>query len=169
MKKTLLAAAAITATLAAGSAFAQSKEIGDIYKDCGLGGAIFPDATDPLGPVIVNILLSSPTVLTQGLLVPASCSGGAGMSARMMHAAYPQFEMEVAVGEGEYLAALMDVMECDASVRPALIEDMRGNLSATVTEASYTAMDDSEKAEAMYVDMYTTVGAKYASQCAPIN
>ncbi len=169
MKKTLLAAATLSATVLAGSAFAQSKEIGDIYKDCGLGGAIFPDATDPLGPVIVNILVSSPTVLTQGLLIPESCSGGAGMSARMMHAAYPQFEMEVAVGEGEYLAALMDVMECDASVRPALIEDMRDNLSATVTDVSYAGMADSDKAEEMYVDMYTTVSTKYAGQCAPIN
>ena len=91
------------------------------------------------------------------------------MSARMMHAAYPQFEMEVAVGEGEYLAALMDVMECDASVRPALIEDMRDNLSATVTDVSYAGMADSDKAEEMYVDMYTTVSTKYAGQCAPIN
>ncbi|MEL6838561.1 MAG: DUF3015 family protein [Pseudomonadota bacterium] len=170
MKKviTLAASAAATLTLLSGSAFAQSKDIGDIYTDCGLGGAIFPDAEDPIGPVLVNILISSPTVLTQGLLVPGSCSGGAGVSARMMHAAYPQFEMETAVGEGEYLTALMDVMECDASIRASLIDDMRDHLGTTVADPAYASMEQADKAREMYVDMYTTVAAKYPGQCAPI-
>ncbi|MEL6683507.1 MAG: DUF3015 family protein [Pseudomonadota bacterium] len=170
MKKTfaLTIAAAAAATLMTGAAQAQSKDIGDIYTDCGLGGAIFPDATDPIGPVLVNILISSPTVLTQGLLVPASCSGGSGVSARMLNVAYPQIEAEVAVGEGQYLAALMDVMECDTSVQAALVDDMRSNLGETVAQASYSTMTQDDKARAMSVDMYETVSVKYADQCAPI-
>lgn len=169
MKKTLtFVAAAAIATLSSNTAFAQSKDIGDIFTDCGLGGAIFPDAEEPIAPVLVNILVSSATVLTQGLLLPDSCSGGSGVSARMMHAAYPQFENEVAIGEGEYLTALMDVMECDAEVRTSLIEDMRTSLGATVADANYATMDQSDKAREMYVDMYTTVNAKYAHACAPI-
>ena len=62
---TLLAAAVAATSMS--SAFAQTKDIGDIYAECGLGGAIFPDAQDPLGPVLVNNLTSWPTVLTQGL------------------------------------------------------------------------------------------------------
>lgn len=171
MKK-LITLVATSATLAAGisaPAFAQSKDIGAIYKECGLGGAIFPDATDPLGPVLVNILISSPTVLTQGLLIPESCSGSSGVTARMLNVAYPQFEMETAVGEGEYLSALMDVMECDTAARASLIEDMRNNLQATVSSASYATMDQADKAEAMYVDMYTNASVNYADQCASIN
>lgn len=168
-KTTLVAAVAAMTSLFSGAAFAQSKDIGDIYTDCGLGGAIFPDAADPIGPVLVNILISSPTVLTQGLLAPASCSGGSGISARMLHAGYPQFEAEVAVGEGEYLDALMHVVDCDVSVQQSLVQDMRVNLQTTVADASYAAMDQNEKAREMYVDMYTNIAANYADSCAPIN
>ena len=76
--------------------------------------------------------------------------------------------MDVAVGEGEYLAALMDVVDCDQTVQAALIDDMRENLGETVTRADYAAMTEADKAREMYVDMYSTISVKYAANCAPV-
>ena len=165
MKQNLVYLAAIAAVSLSAPAPAAAQDIGAIYQNCGLGGAIFPDGDQELGAVLVNILISSPTVLTQGLLVPDSCSGAAGVSARMLNAAYPQFEADVAVGEGEYLNTLMDVMGCDTSVRADLVADMRSDLTDTMSDVGYASMTSDDKARSMYVDMYETVQANYATSC----
>lgn len=167
MKQNFVYAAAIAALSFTTPTLASAQDIGAIFTNCGLGGAIFPDGDQPVAPVIVNILVSSPTVLTQGLLLPDSCSGAGGVSARMMHAAYPQFEVDVAVGEGEYITSLMNVMGCEEAVRPAIIADMRTNLTDSMSEPTFVSMDDTDKARDMYVDMYETVQANYAGSCKP--
>lgn len=168
MKQNLVYVAAVTALSLTAPNVASAQDIGAIYTNCGLGGAIFPNGDQPVAPVIVNILVSSPTVLTQGLLLPDSCSGAGAVSARMMHAAYPQFEVDVAIGEGEYITSLMNVMGCDEAVRPALIADMRTNLNDNMSDVTYASMDDADKARDMYVDMYQTVQANYAGSCLPV-
>lgn len=76
--------------------------------------------------------------------------------------------MDVAVGEGEYITSLMNVMGCDEAVRPALIADMRNDLTDNMSEVTYVSMDDADKARDMYVGMYETVQANYAGSCLPI-
>lgn len=168
MKQNLVYLAAVAAISMTSPGVASAQDIGAIYTNCGLGGAIFPNGDQDVAPVIVNILVSSPTVLTQGLLLPDSCSGAGAVSARMLHAAYPQFEADVAVGDGEYINTLMDVMGCDAAVRPALVAEMRSNLSETMADVTYASMPDDEKARSMYIDMYETVDANFAESCDPI-
>ena len=168
MKQNLVYAAAIAALSLTAPTTASAQDIGAIYKNCGLGGAIFPNGDQDVAAVIVNILVSSPTVLTQGLLIPDSCSGAGGVSARMLNTAYPLFEMDVAVGEGEYITSLMNVMGCDEAVRPALIADMRDDLTDNMSDVTYASMENADKARDMYVGMYETVQANYAGSCLPI-
>lgn len=169
MKKQMICMAAAAGVFFGGANAVAAQDIGAIYTNCGLGGAIFPNGDQDVAPVIVNILVSSPTVLTQGLLLPDSCSGAGGVSARMMHVAYPHFEADVAVGEGEYIDALMDVMSCSPSVRADLVADMRSNLTDNMTDVTYVSMEDADKARDMYVHMHETIQANYAGQCDAIN
>ncbi|MEL6680567.1 MAG: hypothetical protein AAFQ51_17835, partial [Pseudomonadota bacterium] len=133
----------LTAVCAAAVAFslpaaAQDRSVRNIFISCGLGGIIFPN--DDLGAVVVNILTSSPTAVTQGLVAPGSCAGGQGQSAALIQATYPELAMETAVGEGVYLTALMDTLDCQPGVRDAIISDMRTGLSTTVQSSAYPEM-----------------------------
>ncbi|MEL6128233.1 MAG: hypothetical protein AAGJ92_07155 [Pseudomonadota bacterium] len=159
----VLAALCAMAVAFTSPAAAQERGIRNIFISCGLGGIIFPD--DELGAVVVNILTSSPTAVTQGLVAPGSCAGGAGQSAALIQATYPELAMETAVGEGVYLTALMDTLDCQPAIRQELISDMRTGLSATVQSPAYPGMDRDAKAEALFMNVHGAIGDKYAGQC----
>lgn len=117
MKKTILSSAILLSAILAMPAHAQQgdRDIGRIYTECGLGGAIAP--TSDVVAAITNITFDlGTTAISSNLSSPASCSGGKEVkTAALIINNTAAIEKEAAAGEGETLAALEAVSGCSTS------------------------------------------------------
>ena len=147
-----LAMTAATPTLANGE-----NTLRFIFTQCGLGGIIAPGGA---AAAIINLLFSSPTATTQGLVVPDSCAGGAASRAQFMSLAHDELLTEIAIGDGEYLDALLDHTGCSAAARPEVVADLRSILGEM---ASSDALQQDNSAEELFVQYHLAVDG----QCAP--
>ncbi|MHA7878959.1 MAG: DUF3015 family protein [Saccharospirillum sp.] len=147
MKALKMALAAIALISIIGSASAQ-RDFAAIYKECGLGALLFPD--DPIIAVVTNVTwdLGTTAVLSE-LISPETCNGNPARMAAFILDAHPQLEQDLAVGEGEYLASMVNLMGCEGSEAQA-ISALRVQFADSVAAGSYFDAENVEKAEVLY-------------------
>ncbi|HEX4974415.1 MAG TPA: DUF3015 family protein [Pseudomonadales bacterium] len=118
MKHIAIATATLFAALSTMNANAQGRDIGRIYTECGLGGAIAP--TSDVVAAITNITFDlGTTAISSNMSSPETCNGGKEVkAAALIINNTVALEKEAAAGEGETLAALEAVSGCStANVR----------------------------------------------------
>jgi hypothetical protein len=118
--KTLFKAAILTAILVSGINTAKAEKI-NAWQHCGLGAAIFPD--NGTAAAVSNIIWDlGTTALTSQMSSEETCSGNRGQTVTFIKETFPALENDVAMGEGEYISAMLELRGCDASVAPAIRE-----------------------------------------------
>lgn len=147
MKPVKIALASIALVSMIGSA-AADRDFAAIYKECGLGAMLFPD--DPIIAVVTNVTwdLGTTAVLSE-LSSPESCKGNPAQMASLVLDAYPQIEQDLAIGEGEYLASMVNLMGCEGSESQA-VSALRSEFTASATGGTYFEAESFEKAETLY-------------------
>ncbi len=112
MNKMIVAAAVALSTLAPLQAQAQGRDVGQIYTECGLGGAIAP--TSDVVAAITNITFDlGTTAISSNLSSPETCNGGKEVkAAALIINNTVALENEAAAGQGATLAALEAVSGC---------------------------------------------------------
>lgn len=129
MKKIILTSAVALASVLAMPVQAQQggRDIGRIYTECGLGGAIAPKSD--VVAAITNITFDlGTTAISSNLSSPESCNGGKEVkTAALIINNTAAIEKEAAAGSGETLAALESVSGCSTSgIRAGLAEAPAG-------------------------------------------
>jgi hypothetical protein len=149
--KAVMATVVLVSTI--GTASAQ-RDFAEIYKECGLGALLFPD--DPIIAVVTNVTwdLGTTAVLSE-LSTPENCKGNSAMMASLVIDAHPQLEQDLAIGEGDYLASMVDLMGCEGTEVQAA-SALRAQFSQAASTGTYFEMDDYSKAEALYNAALTT-------------
>lgn len=153
MKLLKLAAASAVLVSTIGTASAD-RDFAEIYKECGLGALLFPD--DPIIAVVTNVTwdLGTTAVISE-LSTPESCKGNSAMMASLVIDAHPQLEQDLSVGEGDYLASMVQLMGCEGSEAQATAA-LRRNFAETAALGTYFETDALGKAEALYNSAMTT-------------
>jgi Protein of unknown function (DUF3015) len=147
MKLKLLSLAAVLgSTLLA--APVQAREFADIYTDCGLGAMIAPNNGAVAAVTNVTFDLGT-TAVSSNVSSEDSCSGGKKKTAAYIFQQHAQIEKDVAKGNGQHLAALMDVARCNAGSAQML----RSNLADVVSRPGYATQTRYGKAEALYQEV----------------
>jgi len=156
-------ALAVIVPLTPAQAHAQTSDINP-WSQCGLGSAVFP--TVPLGAIISNLIWDlGTTAVTSSAVSPETCKGTKMAAAQFVGSTYASLEMEAVIGEGQYQAALSNVMGCDQSVQAPLFAQVRTQFRNEVAQPEYSELSHNQKAEAYYLIVADIVETQYSAQC----
>jgi len=154
MKKAIasVALAGIT-VLGAGMTQAQdSKPVGsgpNPFSDCGIGAALFPSVD--WAAVTSNVIWDvGTTAVTSATMSPETCSGKDMMAAKFILDTYDSLVEETAKGEGDHIASVLNIMECGSAQQSRAVIQIRSGVQGLVSDAGYSSLDATQKAEKMY-------------------
>jgi len=163
MKKALLSSIIVGAlSLAtAGSATAAEKAANNKklnpWSDCGIGAMIFKQ--NGAAAAISNIIWDlGTTAVTSNVSSQHTCESDNAKTAMFIKATLPALEQDIAVGEGEYLTAMLETRGCEASSHSAIIEAIREDLVAA----------PNKDAEALYNTVEAQVQANFVAACSNV-
>ena len=146
------------------SPVAEAREFGAIYKECGLGGMLFPNHS--ILAIISNITWDwGTTAILSDASSPESCEGGRASTAALIHDAYDSLEKDLARGNGEYLDALVALSGCSVDVSQPLALALRTDFGTAVAVDGYTDQTQYQKAENLYNMFYKQVDGYFTASC----
>lgn len=149
----VVAASAVVLSLAAPAAQAQQKI--NPWKQCGIGAMIFDD--NGAAAAISNIIWDlGTTAVTSNISSQESCEGVKVAAAQFINDSIINIEEETVIGNGKHLTAMLNMMGCEASAHPAIINAVRADLDVSVT---------GNKAEAYYLQLEDKTSGQFAAQC----
>lgn len=149
--------------IASSVSMANAQEVNP-WQDCGIGAMVFPD--NGVASAISNVIWDlGTTAVSTALSSPDQCQGAAVQVAAFVNLGYDHISRETVVGEGEYLQTLMDGINCDPAIRPALLADVRDRFAAQLQDADFSTKEDSGKAEEYFLSLRDVVQANYADSC----
>lgn len=133
----------------------QNKEPGsgpNPYSECGIGAAIFP--TVPWAAATSNVIWDvGVTAVISATASPETCSAKRVETAKLILETLPSLEEDIAVGSGDYLAALNETMDCDLSAQADLAARLRLSYADVVRREDYAERSRIERA----TDLYSSV------------
>lgn len=155
MKLSLVAAAsAVVLSLAAAPA-AQAQQKVNPWKQCGIGAMIFDD--NGVAAAISNIIWDlGTTAVSSNISSQDSCEGVKVAAAQFINDSIVNIEEETVVGNGQHLTAMLNMMGCEASAHPAIINAVRADLDVSAA---------GNKAEAYYLQLEDKTSGQFAAQC----
>ena len=155
-------AAVIAASLLLSTpSFAEDKATGsgpNPFTDCGIGAALFPTNTT-LALTSNAIWDLGSTAITSATASPETCNAKTVAAAKFILETFDNLAVETARGEGDHLAALMNIMEIDAAARPAVVAKLRSQMGDVVGSEGYINLDRQAKASAYFNSLATAVTA----------
>ena len=120
------------------------RTIEQIYKQCGIGGALFGNSS-PILAIISNVTWDwGTTAATSNSMSPETCQGGNVKAAVLIKEAFPSVEKDLASGQGAHLSALQSVANCDSA---ASVRAQYGKYAQT---SAYRTATQDQNAEALY-------------------
>lgn len=125
------------------------------WTECGIGGAIGSlvekqPASNVIASVSNIVWDLGTTATTSAISSPDLCSNTSVAAARFINDSYATLESETAIGEGESLVALMDIMATEESARASILAEVRAEYSKVVSEESFNMMTEQQKAQSYY-------------------
>lgn len=164
MKRTFLqfAIVAFAASLSTSVLAAEAPGSGpNPYVDCGIGAALFPDTH--WAAISSNVIWDvGSTALTSATLSPQTCSGKKIKTAMFIRENQQQLVEQIARGQGEHVAAVMEMFSCNTSQSHAAIRDARAAMSAVVNAPDYATQPQVQQAG----QVYNTIEKAAQSSCA---
>jgi hypothetical protein len=127
---------------------ADARGLGEMLKECGWGGMVFPD--NGQNALISNLLFSPGSATTSGVTTPGSCKGSGATAAIIINSSYEHLEIELAAGDGDYLALLADVVKAEEETGEAFVSTLRAEFTEYVSQPGFAERSRFEKADAFY-------------------
>lgn len=152
LKKLAIIAVAAALPLASASADLGSKfkkaetgrSIEQIYKQCGIGGAIFGNSS-PILAIISNVTWDlGTTAAISDSMSPDTCQGSKVQAAVLIKEAFPTVEKDLAAGEGSHLTALTQVANCGSA------NAIRSQYGQYTQSTAYSTATRDQNAEKLY-------------------
>lgn len=134
------------------------------WAQCGLGAAIFED--NRTAAALSNVIWDlGTTAITSASSSKDSCQGTSVEAAAFITDSYGQLEEETARGEGDHIAALLDILECGATERGAITKSVRSAFSEVLTETDYETLTPIERAQTYHSVVIDTVRSEFETSC----
>lgn len=157
MKKIFLAVVLI--------AFATPSLASNLWKDCGIGHWIAGPTLKGFPALTTNIVWDlGTTATTSHVSTPEICAGPFWAAAKFINDTYPLIEQDTVQGSGEHMMAMLDIFECDNSVRPEIVNGIRQDFGKMIQDANYVGSTQTEKAQNYYNVVVKEV-SQFANQC----
>lgn len=143
------------------NAYAQSAK--NAWTQCGIGAMVFDET--PWAALTSNLTWDlGITGSTSSSSSPSQCSGKVADAGRFIHKNYDNLEQETANGQGEHIAAVLQILGCDKESHSLIINDIRTKLHNELK----TNKDQSLKARNYFYNLSDTIELKYSQQCSAV-
>lgn len=120
------------------------RTIEQIYKQCGIGGALFGKSS-PILAIISNVTWDlGTTAATSDSMSPNTCQGGDVKAAVLIKEAFPSVEKDLASGQGSHLTALANVANCQS------VNAIRSEYGQYTQSTAYRMATPAQNAEVLY-------------------
>lgn len=135
------------------SAFAQSPgPVGsgpNPFSDCGIGAALFPETA--WAAVTSNVIWDiGTTAVTSATMSPQTCSAKKLKTALFIRDTYEQLAEDVARGDGEHIAAALEMFQCSENLYKTAISEIRSDMGKAVATPGYAEQHHLEHAGQLY-------------------
>lgn len=141
--------AAILATAALASTQSFAAEPINPWKHCGIGAMIFDD--NGTAAAISNIIWDlGTTAVSSKVTSEGSCEGKRVQTAMFIQKSFNNVLEETAKGEGEYVSAMLGMMDCREEDFGTILSNVRMDVASQVAQPAYQGMSVSAKSEAYY-------------------
>lgn len=118
------------------------------YSDCGIGAALFKDTE--WAAVTSNVTWDlGTTAMTSATVSPETCTKRKVKTAMFIRDTYAQIVEDSARGQGEHLAAALNMFECGANQNAAMGE-IRANMNKAVSTPGFNDHQQIEKAGQLF-------------------
>lgn len=153
MKKLLIA---VAMSAMASTAMAEDTVKDDVnpWTQCGIGAAIFSDSE--VGAGISNVIWDlGTTAVSSYATSPGTCSGSKMQvaAAEFIQNSHAVLEEDMAKGQGQHLAALMELMEVQD--KAGFSDSVKAGFASLAASEQYQAMDAQAKSQAVYTMVMT--------------
>lgn len=151
MLKATLSAAIVAAAFVATPAKANDL---NPWQDCGLGAMVFPE--NGAAAAISNIIWDlGTTAVSSNVSSQENCKGANVKTAMFIQQTFPVLEQEIAQGEGEYVAAMLNVRGCEANAHADIVTAIRKDF----------ADKPAVNAQSLYNIVESKVSSDFAASC----
>lgn len=166
MKKILVVMLILTVMFSNQFVGAADKKINP-WRDCGIGAMLFPN--DSFWSVISNITWDlGSTAVTSYLSSKDTCEGKTVAAAVFIDKTYAQIEQETAKGSGDHVTAMLDILGCESASQAAITTSLRNQLASLVQDPAYLNSTQTQKAQAYFGALDSTISTQFAQQCSEI-
>jgi hypothetical protein len=134
------------------------------WQECGLGATVFPENTT--AAALSNIIWDLGTsAVTTAISTPDWCKGQRGTAARFIHESYEKLASETAIGEGEHLSTMAELMGCSQATESELVDQLRVSMSRDLSEEGFADLPRGQKAELYFHTVEGIIQEGFADQC----
>lgn len=159
MRKVVFSLVAVMICFSMNSAHARN-----VWRECGIGGMIFQNTG--WAAIISNVIWDlGSTATTSNVSSADMCEGKSASTAKFINETYANLEEETALGTGEHLVTLLNVLGCDVQAHNAIIGAVRSDLQQSMSSPAYEGKSKIQKAEGYYNSLMNNVESKFAKEC----
>ncbi len=134
------------------------------YSDCGIGAALFPKSN--IGAVISNVIWDlGLTAITSAVSSPETCNGERIKTAKLILQTLPELEQDVALGNGQYLAALNETIGCNSIAQNEVNSRLRASYASVVSDDTYSQKNQVQRASDMYNTVRSVTSSMESGSC----
>lgn len=134
------------------------------WMECGIGAMIFRD--HPVAAAVSNIIWDLGTTAVISMAAsPETCEGSKAKSAQFIYETYANIEAETAIGQGQHLSAVLNLLGCDFASHTRIITAVRSDFRSMISAESYGDMNQLDKAKTYYDILQNQVSGPYVNQC----
>lgn len=127
------------------AASVQARSFGEIYTQCGLGGALASSV--PAVAAITNITWDlGTTAITSNISSEGTCAGKSEKVVAFISDSYENLEKDLAQGEGKYLDTLISMTKPTNTTKEAFVASIRSEFAPVVASNATNLV----KSEALY-------------------
>jgi len=160
--KKLVAVSALALAFPSAS-FAQGDQLNP-WTECGLGAMVF--SSTPWAAALSNVIWDAgTTAVTSAGTSKHTCEGKKVAAARFITETYASLEEETAKGGGQHVAAVLNIMGCNAASHGSIIRSVRADLASSMKDTAYAEKTTTEKAQGYYSIVQDQVDGQFSKQC----
>ncbi len=143
MKKIKLSLVALALTaISSTQAVAADRDLGAIFRECGIGAMLFPN--DGTLAVISNVIWDLGTTATSSnVSSDGTCKGKSAKVAAFVASSYDKLEAEIASGKGKYVETL-------SKITGKSVSEIRASFAKVASSKDFSSLKKQEKAEKLF-------------------
>ena len=140
------------------------RTIEEVYKQCGIGGALFGQSSPTLA-FISNVTWDLGTTAATSDSTGGCAIDSSEMAAIFINESYDQLAAEIAIGNGDYYHAMVSLVSCASATTDDVKSAIRSKFTEAVSSDGYMTMDKTARSQQLLNIVSPMLASSRESAC----